>query len=177
MRRPFGCLALLAVATFLPAGRSSAQVLGGVGTDPFSFYYGYYLPHQAMVAAQPTPLDTINQLTAVRGYQAQTDRAALYDPISPYGGEEDDPFRPGGRRGGERIARVQSFGVGGMGGPDQSNTRGTGPSAYYNRTARYFPSLRVGRGPNRNLAAARPGRGGMGMPATPNPNPGPSFGR
>jgi hypothetical protein len=180
MRRPFlGFAAALAIVTLAPADRAHAQFTGA-GGDPFSLYYGYYLPHQAYIAAQPTPLDTINQVTAARQYTAQTDRAALYDPISPYGEEDLDPLRPySDRRGRERTPRVQGFSYGGN--DPSSNTRGTGPALYYNRTARYFPTLRTGRGPNRNIAAMRaPQRGGMGMGGgmgmpsmTPSMTPGP----
>jgi hypothetical protein len=129
-----------------PAGGVKAQgLLGATGVDPFSLYFGYYLPHQAAIAAQPTPLDTINQITAARQFQAVTDRAGLYDPISPYGEEDLDPTRPlSARRTGERIAHPRSFAV------STSNAQGAGPALYYNRTARYFPQLRSGRGPNRN---------------------------
>src|SRR6516162_11291980 len=86
---------------------ATAQLLGtgfaNGGIDPFSFYYGYYLPHQAAVAAQTTPLDTLNQITAQRQINALQERAGLYDPISAYGEEELDPNRPySARRGGER---------------------------------------------------------------------------
>ena len=40
-----------------------------------------------------------------------------------------------------------------------SNARGTGPALYYNRTARYFPGLREGRGPNSNISVGSPRRG------------------
>src|SRR5262245_22349727 len=112
MRSPYlGLVAALAIMVIISAGQAQAQVAAvGVGADPFSFYYGYYLPHQQYIAAQPTPMDTLNQLTATRQYTAATDRAALYDPISPYGEEEGDQFRPnGGRRGGERLVKPQGF--------------------------------------------------------------------
>lgn len=160
MRRPYLSLAALAaIVLFAPDGRAIAQLngVGGVGADPFSFYYGYYLPHAAAMAAQPTPLDSINQMTARQQYNSQTDRTALYDPISPYGDEDADPLRPySGKRGGERLAKVQGFNTE----APSALTRGNGPAMYYNRTARYFPSLRTGRGPNRNLATIRGGRGG-----------------
>jgi hypothetical protein len=159
MRRPLlGWAAALAVLALAPSGRAFGQV--GVAADPFSFYYGYYLPHQAYIAAQPRPLDTINQMVAQRQYTAQTDRSALYDPISPYGDEESDPLAPySNKRGGERRAKPMTFSYGAAG---SSNTNGGGPSLYYNRTARYFPTLRIGRGANRNIAAIRSSRGGMG---------------
>jgi hypothetical protein len=152
----------VAVCLVFATPQAGAQVIGASGfanggIDPFSFYYGYYLPHQAAVAAQTTPLDTLNQITAQRQINALSERQGLYDPISPYGEEELDPNRPySGRRGAERLARPGPFPV------TTSNIRGTGPAAYYARTARYYPTIRVGRGPNRNIAVTRRG-GGMGM--------------
>jgi hypothetical protein len=163
MRRAFlGLAAALAIAPLALPGPAHGQT-PSLGSDPFSLYFGYYLPHQAAIAAQPTPMDTINQNVAQRQSTAQTDRASLYDPISPYGDEDVDPLAPySGRRGLERRAKVQGFTYG----ASNENARGTGPAMYYTRTARYFPSLRVGRGPNQNLARVRSGRGG-GMPSMP----------
>lgn len=167
MRHPrFGLAFVLGlVALFVPASRAQAQIgVGGVGSDPFSFYYGYYLPHQAYIAAQPTPLDTINANTITRQQAAVTDRASLYDPISPYG-DDPDLLNPLSQRGRERLAKIQGF---------SSNIRGTGPAPHYSRTERYFPGLRTGRGPNRNIAMPRYSRfggfggggvGGLGMPS------------
>jgi len=171
-----GWLAALAVLALAPATSAEAQVLGGagVGADPFSFYYGYYLPHQAAIAAQPRVSDPINQVVANRQYAAQTDRSALYDPISPYGDEESDPLRPyspqGGRGAGMRAGGAPNI----MPGANNSNTRGHGPALYYSRTARYFPTMRAGRGPNSNVGVSRRGGGGMGMPSMPSmPSMGP----
>ena len=175
MRRPMlGWLAGVAVLALAPATSANAQGIGaGVGADPFSFYYGYYLPHQAAIAAQPRVSDPINQVVANRQYAAQTDRSSLYDPISPYGDEESDPLRPyspQGGRGAGRAAGAPSFTYGG----NNSNTRGNGPAMYYSRTARYFPSLRTGRGPNSNVGVSRRGGGGGGMPSMPSmPSMGP----
>jgi hypothetical protein len=168
LRRVLPAFAVVwAVVFVVLPGSAQAQIglLGAGGVDPFSLYFGYYLPHQAAIAAQSTPLDTINQITAARQFQAVTDRAGLYDPISPYGEQDLDPSRPlGERRRGERVGQPRSFAV------STANARGTGPELYYNRTARYFPQLRSGRGANRNLAAVRSGRGGSfggGAPSMP----------
>ena len=57
MPRPFLALAAaLAIVGLAPSNRSFAQN-SGLGADPFSLYYGYYLPHAAAIAAQPSPLD------------------------------------------------------------------------------------------------------------------------
>lgn len=171
MRRPvLGWVLALSVLTLAPAGNAWAQG-PGILSDPFSFYYGYYLPHQAAQAAQPRAIDPINQVVANRQYTAQTDRSQLYDPISPYGDEDADMFSPyggggGGRRGGMTSPSGARSGQGVGYGYTASNIAGNGPSLYYNRSARYFPSLKPGRGPNRNLAPMR-GRAGAGMPSMP----------
>jgi len=156
-------------SVLVTTGRAPAQVAGtGLGVDPFSLYFGYYLPHQAYIAAQPRPMDTLNALTAERQQSAVTDRAGLYDPISPYAQDDDlDPLRPyGSNSGKERVAKPKSFAT------STTNAGGGGPALYYNRTARYYPQLRTGQGPNRNLVVPR-GRGGMGMPSMPSmPSPG-----
>jgi hypothetical protein len=162
LRRPLLALVITLVACpFLPSPRAEAQGLPGTGlanggVDPFALYYKYYLQHQAAIAAQPTPLDTINQIAAVRRFTAPSERAGLYNPISPYGQEDLDPSRPySARRGGDRVARPYSYPV------TTSNNRGTGPATHFAQTARYYPQLRAGRGPNRNIAVTRRG-GGMG---------------
>ena len=169
-RRMMILAAVLTVATALPAGKANAQIGGtGVSADPFSFYYGFYLPHAAAMAATPTPLDTINQVQAMRTRAVQADRTSLYDPISPYGKDDDlDDYAP--RRGGERKGRVQPM-MTGPNGNINSNARGNGPASYYNRSAQYFPTLRAGRGPNLNISMHRNSRGmgggmggGMGTP-------------
>ncbi len=162
-----GLAAALATAVLIPTGRAHAQ---SVGVDPFQLYYGYYLPHQAAIAAQPTPMDTINQNIARNQFAAQADRQGLYDPVSPYGDDEDTLAPYGSRRNNNRRVGAQGF----VHGPANAISRGNGPATYYNRTARYYPDLRTGRGPNRNLAALRGNRGGGGMPAMPTmPNMGP----
>jgi hypothetical protein len=174
MRRSFAVGAATLVLVLVTQPEPALAQLGGVGADPFSFYYGYYLPHQAYIAAQPRAIDPINQVVANRQYTAQTDRAALYDPISPYGDDESDPFRPNAQGSRDRRAGRQNFT---MGSGSNSNANGNGPAMYYNRTASYFPALRAGRGPNRNVATLRAGRGGGGgmggMPQMPNPYPSP----
>jgi len=160
-RQSWGLAAALAALVVACPDRASAQIGGtGVGADPFSFYFGYYLPHQAYIAAQPTPLDTINQLTAARQAVAQTDRAGLYDPVSPYGADDLDPLKPYSRQGGAgQTGRAYRF----THGAANTTSRGSGPPLYYNRTAQYFPTLTAGRGPNRNLTAGRYSRGASGF--------------
>jgi hypothetical protein len=165
MRRPrFTLAAGLVGMLFVTAVRAHAQVPGvgltGAGVDPFSLYYGYYLPHQAAIAAQPTPLDTINAATAARQFTAATNRSALYDPVSPYGTDEElDPLAPYGAQRGRQGGGPATPGF-------TTNIRGTGPALYYNRPAQYYSrsplgtNIRTGRGANRNIATVRGARGG-----------------
>ena len=148
-----------------------------MGNDPFSLYFGFYLPNQARIAAQSTPIDTINAAQAARQFSAARDRTGLYDPTSPFGEEETDPLRPYGNRR-ERLVRAHAFPTS----TTNARMRGNTPPLYYNRTAQYYQTLRVGHGPNSNLAVTRSGGrysgGSYGMPSTNvqsymNPNPGP----
>lgn len=162
MRRFPWILAVVAGAFWASEGRSQEVGLGGFGSDPFALYYGFFLPRQAALAAQPGPEATINSITADRQRYAVTNRASLYDPASPYagvGGVEDLGTFDSDR--GERIARPRSSGL------TSNHTMGSGPQTYYNRTARYYPTLRSGRSVNRNIAVRSGGggrRGGIGTP-------------
>ena len=135
------------------AGPEPRTGLGDITTDPFAFYYAYYLPNQQMQAMRPRPIDMINEAVQNRQYYAQTQRQSLYNPISPYA-EDYDPLRPySQQQGRERVAQPFRFAQ------DTSNSDGTGPSLYYGRAAQYFPGLRPGRGPNANIAKLRPEAG------------------
>ena len=158
MRRPMiGLAVALGFALLTPS--SPAQGFGNF-SDPFTAYYGFYLPHQAAIAAQPTPMDTINAVTAARQYSAPANRSGMFDPVSPYGMDDPDIFSSGGPGGRGRGAPLSTAAM-------NSNARGTGPALYYNRTARYFPGLRQGRGPNRNISVGSSRRGGPSMPTMP----------
>jgi len=163
MRRLLIGLAV-ALGCSLSAPSSRAQISNNFN-DPFTFYYGYYLPHQAAIAAQPTPMDTLNAVTAARQFNAPTNRTGMFDPVTPYGADELDPFAPGAAGGKGRA-------MGNYHPSMNSNARGTGPALYYNRTARYFPGMKTGRGPNMNISVITPrrgggGYGGGGMPSMP----------
>ncbi|MBX6316008.1 MAG: hypothetical protein IRY99_24310, partial [Isosphaeraceae bacterium] len=133
-------------------------------SDPFFLYYGWYLPRQQLLANQPGPELMLNQVSAGRQINALTERAGLYDPIGNIGQEELDPMRPFGSRSGvSRHYRPSPTGL------LSTNTNGAGPATYYNRTAgangrNYFPSMRLGRGPNRNIVSTRSGGGRFGIP-------------
>lgn len=156
MRRLFiGMAVVLGLTAVATPGR--AQFFGnGTGDptlDPFRFYYGIYLPRQAALAATPSPMATINAMSAARQEAALTERAGLYDPVSVYGPDlQYDPTRP-------FANRLQGRRPGGMAATG-TNINGAGPNMYYNRTATYFPGLRAGRGTNRNVTV------GIGSPRT-----------
>jgi hypothetical protein len=146
----------------LAGGRAEAQVAAGAvpGTgilsDPFSFYYAVYLPNQQLQAMRPTPLDSVNDAQMYRQYYTQTNRRALYDPVSPYA-ESYDPLRPYSSQQ-ERLAVPHRFAH------QTSNNAGTGPALYFNRVHQYYPDLsgRTTRQKNANVSARRAGgyRGG-----------------
>lgn len=145
--RAIVAMIVLNSALFCLPSPAQAQGFGGGGgflSDPFNFYYAFYLPNQQMQAMRPTPMDTINQSMVARQYYAQTDRRALYNPISPYGDQTYDPLHPYSGQNQERIARPFRYAQ------DTSNSDGSGPSLYYSRATQYFPTLRSGRGPNAN---------------------------
>jgi len=153
-------LSCLGVALAPALARAQATLpgggLGNIASDPFTFYYAYYLPNQQMQSMRPTPMDTINQAVIDRQYYAQTQKQSLYNPISPYA-EDYDPLRPYSRQqGNERIARPFRFVQ------NSSNSDGSGPALYYNRAAQYFQGLRKGRGPNANVAVTKRGGGRYG---------------
>jgi hypothetical protein len=166
--RSLPCFLLTVALTGLCSTSAHAQALGmgDLLSDPFAFYYAYYLPNQQMQSMRPRPSDTLNQAVQARQYYAQTQRQSLYNPISPYT-EDFDPLRPySQQQNGERAARPFRFVQ------DTSNADGSGPSLYYGRATAYFPGLRAGRGPNANVAprgrsggrrAGGMGMGGMGM--------------
>lgn len=166
MRRPLlGVAILIGFSLLGPASRAHAQLSSG---DPFSLYFGYYLPQQAAIAQRATPLDTINAATETRQSEIASDPAGLYNPASPYAENELDPLRPfTSRRGGERKVQPPTFPTNTS---DARYLRLGAARVYYNRSARYHPTLRAGSSPNKNLAVIRSRRGGgmgMGMPSMP----------
>ena len=120
---------------------------GGFLSDPFTFYYAFYLPNQQLQALRPRPIDTLNQAVAGRQYYSQMDRRSLYNPISATGDQSYDPLHPYSGQNQERIARPYRFAQ------DPSNADGMGPSLYYGRAANFFPGLKSGRGPNANVTS------------------------
>lgn len=162
MHRPLLAL-LLATAVLTAVPRSShAQITssygyGALGSDPFASYFGWYLPNQAYQASQPRVEDTINAITVMRQRSAIAARDNVFDTQSRFDLADEADFGraiPKGARGRPASALQTS--------PFAGNVRGTGPALYFTRTDRYFPMLRQGHGPNRNIAALRATRGGMG---------------
>ena len=158
--------AVLAVSTWSTVGL--AQTGSGGFSDPFFLYYGYFLPRSAALAAQPRVEDTINQNFANNQSSARTNRAGLYDPNGGYGAFDNynpnDRFDNATAQGGRANQAVRRS----MRGLPTTNIAGRGPTLYYNRAAQFYPSLRTGIGPNRNLAVTGRGAqrgGGMGMPS------------
>ncbi len=163
MRRMMLGLAVVAVGSWM-ASDCHAQLngnnLGLVPTDPIQFYYGFYLPRQAAQAMQPGPEATINAVTADRQSYAATNRGTLFDPISPFS-LESDPFGGTGPNG---AGRRGSATVRSRSGTPTTHVLGSGPTGYYNRAVNYYPSIRVSRGANKNVAVTKASRGVQGMP-------------
>ncbi len=136
-------------ALLSPASRVQAQGLGlgggDITSDPFTFYYAFYLPNQQLQSMRPRPIDTLNQAVAQRQYYSQMDKRGLYNPISAREDQSFDPLHPYSGQNQERLARPFRFAQ------DPSNLDGSGPSLYYGRAASFFPGLRSGRAPNSNV--------------------------
>jgi len=164
-------LLVLGVGAFINSSTAKAQTtIGDIASDPFAFYYAYYLPNQQMQAMRPRPDDAINQAVQQRQYFANLQRPTLYNPVSPYTDSGYDPLKPySQQQGKERLGSAHRFAQ------NPSNADGSGPSLYYGRATQYYPTLRAGRGPNANTATAgrrtgggrrgggMGGMGGMGM--------------
>jgi len=156
MRRLFlGMAVALGLSAVAPA--SQAQIQSNF-TDPFFLYYGWYLPRQAALAAQPTSVDIINQASVNRQLNATTERGGYFEPIEPFGLNELDPNRPFQRQPGSGPAYTRRS-LSTLTTPSMS---GSGPPGYYNRAGMYYPNLRAGHGSNANIYTARR-RGGYGM--------------
>ena len=123
--RTTAILFLLAIGAASGTGHGPGPRPGGIGditSDPFAFYYAYYLPNQQMQAMRPRPSDVINEAVQNRQYYAQTQRRSLYNPISPYAEGDYDPLRPySQQQGKERVAAPFRFAQ------DTSNSDGTRP--------------------------------------------------
>jgi hypothetical protein len=179
MRRMLGTLAVLAIIS-ATAKEGQAQSSFAAG-DPFFLYYGYFLPRQAAMAAQPRVEDTINAASISQQAYAQTNRSSLIDPVGGYGANRFDDTGVLDGKGRPRP----TTGPGGMSSfrsrasVPNTNVPGSGPQLYFNRTAAFYPQMRpgLGRGPNRNLGVAGRGirAGGTGLPTggVGLPSPGP----
>jgi len=135
----------LAAALILGSLGSTARAQDGGFSDPFFLYYGWYLPRQSALAAQPQPEDFYRNQGAQRAYQAQaaTDRSGLYDPSGTIGMDELDPLRPFGTRSSNtRMVQTSPMGL------RSTVTRSAShaPASHYNRVGSYYPSMRSGRG-------------------------------
>lgn len=182
MHRPVLALLFAAVVVIAAPCSGRAQTAatygaGALGSDPFAQYFGWYLPNQAYQASQPRVEDTINAITVVRQRQAIAARDNVFDTRSRFDIEDDTEFGRAVPRGSRNRGMMTT-----QTSPFAQNVRGMGPSLYFTRTDRYFPMIRSGHGPNRNIAALRSARGsagamggavggGMGIPGGGMPGP------
>jgi len=157
----------LAAALILSSFGSTARAQNGGFSDPFFLYYGWYLPRQSAMAAQPQPEDFYRAQGSQRAYQAQaaSDRTGLYDPAGGIGMEELDPLRPFGTRSGNtRMVRTVARGL-----PTTVSRSGhAAPASHFRRTGSYYPSMRSGQSTgntNRQSPVMTPtsGMGAMGV--------------
>jgi len=156
-----GLAAVLGLGMF--ASPSRAQTTGF--SDPFFLYYGFFLPRQAALAAQPQPEDNIRNLAVQRQFAIQNDRSGLYDPIGRLGVDELDPLRPFGQRSGSSPrARTAPTGM------PVSHVNGRGPAGYYNNHGSYYPTIRSGQAGRRGGSqVATFGGGSRGSSLIPGP--------
>ena len=173
MRRPL--LGLAVVLLGLSVGGSTgfaqfgANTGNGVFNDPFSLYYGLYLPRQAQLASQTTSQDVIGSASVARQEAtARSEERSIFEvDTEPFGIDDLDPTNPGVRKrsGGGRSylnRRPASFTQGkGVSAPAQYYGRGAG-------LARYYPNIKVGHQANANVPSrgvntgARGRSGGVG---------------
>lgn len=153
-----GLAAVVALSFLAPAAQ--AQVAGGFSSgfsDPFFLYYGFYLPRQQYLAAQPSTPNMLNEVAAARQGAVMADRQGLYDaPVSPFSPDLIDPLSPFSPKRTTPLPRLPMHFVR----PRAHN--GLPPVQAYNRTARYFPSIVSSSHPNRNTPSIRSARGGSG---------------
>jgi hypothetical protein len=148
----------LGFAVVVPGAHAQVGFSPGF-SDPFFLYYGFYLPRQAALAAQPTVTTQLNDVTAARqNLQMQDRQSALYGPMqSPF-----DPSNPEGPYGSfqgpgrQKIPRPPAH----FAAPKNVNNRSI---PHFNELASKYPTARIGSSPNRNMANTRRASGGMGM--------------
>lgn len=167
--RRFGLGLVALMGASLGVGSSAnAQFSPFQQADPFSLYYGFYLPRQAALAAQPSATDTLNYISAERQRSAiaARNRAAYSDPISSFGLDEldeyADPSQPinQNRRGTSAPRRLIPFN-----GVTSTNVRGQGVPGRFSNTLALYPTPRPNQYKNSNVAVtrSRPAGGGGGF--------------
>ncbi|ADV64180.1 hypothetical protein Isop_3623 [Isosphaera pallida ATCC 43644] len=140
-----GRLVLLAVLTVLTLAWGSAPAqaqfggFGGPQTDPFSAFYGFFLPRQQALANQPSINRQLNEIAIQRQRRIPTiNRDEFGDPFDSFGLEaldrellmEADPY----------ASRERRTPVLDPTGPASLNTNGRGPLGYFDNSTRYFPN-------------------------------------
>ncbi len=149
IRLSVACLLLTIGAS---TGQAQGFGNGGVFNDPYSLYYGLFLPRQAAIASQTTSTDIIGAAAVNRqDSMLEAERnGALFGDIQQFGSEDLDPSTPLGGRNRQRHNRVALH--------QQTGKGSHGPAKYYgmsNGLARYYPNLKTGMTANRNTAMTR----------------------
>jgi hypothetical protein len=163
-----GLAVAFGLSAFAPAVH--AQGFSAGFSDPFFLYYGFYLPRQAALAAQPSMPNQINDVAASRQNYAVADRAGLYDPApNQFGMEQSDPlspFKP--RAGAERLPHLPMS-------ASSPRVETHLQNGQFRSAGRYYPAMRPGSFANKNVVGgshfSRAGSagysGGYGMPSAP----------
>ena len=137
-------LVALMILTILILGWGSTPAqaqfggFGGPQADPFSAFYGFFLPRQQALANQPSVNRQLNEITIQRQRRIPTiNRDEFDDPFGSFGLEaldrelllEADPY----------AARERRTPILDPTGPASLNNTGRGPLGYFDDSTRYFP--------------------------------------
>ncbi|QDV38082.1 hypothetical protein [Tautonia plasticadhaerens] len=149
-----GIVVALGLLAFSPSARAQVPNLppgfGNNSFDPFSAYYGYYIPRNQSIAAQRAggATESINLNAQARQAEAQaaTRAGALYNLDNPY------EFVPLENRNFVRPPTVLLPG----------QRAGPGPSSFYGRPHGAYSNARVGGAANGGRLPQSRGIGGMG---------------
>lgn len=158
-------LSVLAVTLILA---SSAEAQNQSVGDPFSLYYGFFLPRQAAMSMNMGPSATLNQISSERQRFSAVERGSLYDPSEPFGLDMGG-FGGASDARGNRERRVPTSPMGLI----SDNRMGMGVPGYFNRTSSFYPSLRQSVGSARRQQSSQPfrvsgvGIGNFGVPTMP----------
>ena len=162
-----GCVSLSVVVLTLLVVQPAQAQNQSVG-DPFSLYYGFFLPRQAAMSMNMGPSATLNQISSERQRFSAVERGSLYEPSQPFGLDMGG-FGGASDARGNRERRVPTSPMGLI----SDNRMGMGVPGYFNRTGSYYPRLRQSVNSARRQQSSQPfsvskvGVGNFGVPTAP----------